>query len=311
MSTSPAEQTLPAGARKWTVVGAILVGGFVFSLNARGSVLESAVIIQAFALDRYKIQWITGAEAVASLTVLFSSVYLMKLIGPRRVFLIGTAFLTAGGLGETMARTPWELGVAGVVRSCAGFYPIPGLTTLQRLLPRRTRFSYCTYLTLVYGGQVVVEPIGALLTFNPSWRALFGGLGMCGACLVLIALCLFPDDRPERRPEHGFDFVGMGLFVAVLGLIFFLLYRGNYLGWRVSTPIRIAAAALSWPPWSCSSGASSWRPSHSSTSARSPSGPSPCPCWLRRFGARRCTGSRSSCLSASWRWVTSTGRRAG
>src|SRR5262249_17753244 len=62
--------------------------------------------------------------------------------------------------------------------------------------------------------------------------------------LLLIALFLFPDDRPERRPEHGFDFAGAGLFMAVLGLIFFLLYRGNYLGWRVSTPIWTAAAAV-------------------------------------------------------------------
>jgi hypothetical protein len=32
--------------------------------------------------------------------------------------------------------------------------------------------------------------------------------------------------------------------MVLLGLVFFLLYRGNYLGWQVSTPIRIAAAAL-------------------------------------------------------------------
>src|SRR5262249_21463441 len=57
-------------------------------------------------------------------------------------------------------------------------------------------------------------------------------------------LCLFPDDRPERQPEHGFDFAGAGLFMILLGLILFLLYRGNYLGWRVSTPIWTAVAAV-------------------------------------------------------------------
>jgi DHA2 family multidrug resistance protein len=244
MSISPTEQTLSTGAQRWTIIGTILVGAFVFSLNARGSVLESAVIVQAFGLDRYKIQWITGAEAVVSLTALFSSVYLMKLVGTRRVYLLGAVCLTAGGLGEAMARTPWELGVTGVVRSCAAFLPFTGLSLLQRLLPRRARFNYSTYLALVYGGQVVVEPIGALLTFNPTWRVLFGGLGVCGACLALVALCLFPDDRPERLPEHSFDFVGAGLFMVALGLTFFVLYRGNYLGWRVSTPIWAAAAGV-------------------------------------------------------------------
>jgi DHA2 family multidrug resistance protein len=242
MSASAAEEALPTGALKWTVIGTVLVGAFVFSLNARGTVLESELKVQAFALDRYKVQWITGAEGVAGLTSLFSSIYLIKVFGARRVFLLGTACLAVGALGESLARTPLELGVAGAVRSCAGFYTIPGLTTLQRLVLGRARFAYCTYLTLVYGGQVVVEPIGALTAFHPSWRALYASIGACGVALGVSALCLFPDDRPERDPEHGLDFPGVVLFVAVLSLILFLLYRGNYLGWRVSAPIRAAAA---------------------------------------------------------------------
>src|SRR5262249_50197306 len=97
---------------------------------------------------------------------------------------------------------------------------------------------------LVFGGQVTVEPFGALLAFNPSWRLLFAALGACGVCLVLVGLFLFPDDRPAQRPQHGFDFVGAGLFMAIFGLVLFLLYRGNYLGWGVSTPIVTAAVAL-------------------------------------------------------------------
>jgi DHA2 family multidrug resistance protein len=244
MSASPTEQTLPTGALKWTIIGTILVGAFVFSLNARGTILESELKVQAFALDHYKIQWITGAEGVAGLTALFSSIYLIKLFGARRVFLLGAICLAAGAVGEALARTSLELGLTGVLRSCAGFFTIPGLTTLQRLLPGRNRFTYCTYLTMVYGGQVVVEPIGALTAFNPSWRALYAGIGVCGVALVVIALTLFPDDRPQRQPEHGFDFAGAGLFMVIFGLVLFLLYRGNYLGFRVSTPIWVAAAGV-------------------------------------------------------------------
>ena len=60
MSAAPAEQTSPTGVRRWTIIGTLLVGAFVFSLNARGTILESEVVIQAFGLDHYKIQWITG-----------------------------------------------------------------------------------------------------------------------------------------------------------------------------------------------------------------------------------------------------------
>src|SRR5260370_14851298 len=108
MSASPAGQTLPTGAQKWTTIGTILVGAFLFSLNARGTVLEGELKVQAFALDRYKIQWITGLDGVAGLTSLFSSIYLIKVFGARRVFLLGAVCLTVGCLGETLARTPWE-----------------------------------------------------------------------------------------------------------------------------------------------------------------------------------------------------------
>jgi MFS transporter, DHA2 family, multidrug resistance protein len=97
---------------------------------------------------------------------------------------------------------------------------------------------------MVFGGQVTVEPLGALTAFHPSWRALFVTLGVCGAGLVLVALFIFPDDRPARQPERGFDFAGAGLFMVTIGLILYLLYRGNYLGWRVSTPIVVAAMAV-------------------------------------------------------------------
>ena len=65
MSGLTAKQPLPTGAQRWTVIVTLLVGAFVFSLNARGTILESDVIIQAFGLDHYKIQWILGAESVA------------------------------------------------------------------------------------------------------------------------------------------------------------------------------------------------------------------------------------------------------
>jgi MFS family permease len=117
MSAASAEQTLPTAAQRWTIIVALVVGAFVFSLNARGSVLVSPVIVQAFGLDRYKVQWITGAEAVAGLTSLLASIYLMKVVGARRVFLLGAAFFTAGCLGEGLARTPWELFAAGTIRT--------------------------------------------------------------------------------------------------------------------------------------------------------------------------------------------------
>jgi MFS family permease len=237
------QQMLLVGAQRLTLIITLLVGALAFSLNARGTILEGDLQIQTFALDRYKVQWITGVGGVAGLVSLFTSVYLIKVWGIRRTYLLGVFCLTIGSLGEALSRTYWEVGVAVAVRSCAGFYAIPGVTLFQRLFTVRRRFAYCSYITMIYGGQVIVEPIGALLAFNPSWRTLFVGIGGFGVGLLLIAFFLFPREQPDRK-EHSFDFVGMFLFTVILALILFLFYRGNYLGWGVSTPIVVAVMAL-------------------------------------------------------------------
>jgi MFS family permease len=244
MSPPTAIDPGPTWAAKWTIIGTVLLGAFLFSVNAKGTVVEANVIVQAVGLDRYKVQWVNGPAGVAGLTFLFSSIYLTQRFGARRVFLLGAVCLAAGSFGAALMRNGWQDAMAALLRSGAGFFTIPGLVLLQRLLPHRQRVTYCTYLALIYGGEVIAEPLGALLAFNPSWRALFLGLGAGGVLLSVAALVLFPDDRPARPPDQAFDFAGAALFAAVLGLLFFLLYRGNYLGWQVSTPVCVAAGAL-------------------------------------------------------------------
>jgi len=156
---------MPTGVRRWVVIVTLLVGFFTYALNGRGSVLESPLIVQAFALDHYKIQWITGVEGVLSLASLFTSIYLIKIFGSRGTYLLGTCCLTAGCLGVALAADPYQLGVMGALRQGGSFMAIPGSGLIQTLLPGHRRFAYCLYAALVYGGQVAVETLGALLAF--------------------------------------------------------------------------------------------------------------------------------------------------
>jgi MFS family permease len=243
MSTGAAQTPL-TGAARWTVVATLLGGDFVYTLNSKGTILQTGQIVQDFALDRYRVQWITGPEGIVGLVAIFAAIHFMKVFGIRRVYLAGAICLALGSLGTVLARTPWQLGIAGLVRSGTGLYAIPGLTLMMQLLPRRKGLAYCCVLAMVYGGQVVAEPLGSLVEYHPSWRALFVALGVCAGWLILCAFFLFPDDRPAQKPDTPFDWPGVVLFAAGLGLVFFLLYRGNYLGWLVSTPIWLGFAAL-------------------------------------------------------------------
>jgi MFS family permease len=244
MSTGPVEPPVLTGAARWTVVFTVLLSALVYTINTRGTVLQTNQIIQAFDLDRYKAQWITAPEGVVGMTAIFTAIYFVKVFGVRRMYIAGAACLGLGALGTTLAGNGWQEAVAGVVRSGAGLYAIPGLMLLQQLLPRHKVLAMSIYLALVYGGQVLAEPLGSLLAFHPSWRAMFAGIAVCSAWFIVCGLCLFPDDRPARKPEKPFDWPGALLFAVGLALFFFILYRGNYLGWLVSTPICVALVAF-------------------------------------------------------------------
>jgi MFS family permease len=235
---------MPTGAARWAVMGTLLLSAFAYTLNTKGTVLEYNLIVQALGTDHYRNQWLTGPAAVVGMVVIFLPLYYLRVFGVRRLYLVGVLCLGVGCLGAAVARTPWQAGVMAVVRSGGSLVAIPGLTLFQQLLPTRKGLSMSLYLGVVYGGQVVAEPLGALVAFHPSWRALYVGLAAVSIWFVAAGLFLFPDDRPATRPEKRFDWPGMVLFAVWLALVFFLLYRGNYLGWGVSTPIRLAAAAL-------------------------------------------------------------------
>ena len=222
------EHYAPTGAAKWIVIGTILAAAFAFSLNAKGTILEDDLIIQAMDLDRYTSQWVTGPEGVVGLVSLFAALHLSKIFGFRRLFIAGNAFLAVGAVGMALAHTPAQDIAAGVVRSCSGLFVIPGLLMLQQQMPRQKWLMLLCVLVMVYGGQVLAEPIGALLAFHPSWRVLFLVIAGLGAWSAVCAWCLFPDDRPREPTRVAFDFAGAGLFASWVSLILFLLYRGNY-----------------------------------------------------------------------------------
>jgi MFS family permease len=225
-------------------MGTVLLSAFAYTLSSKGTVLEYDLIVQALGTDHYRNQWLTGPAAVVGLVVIFLPLYYLRVFGVRLLYVLGASCLGLGCLGAALASTPLQAGIAAVVRSGSGLVAIPGFTLFQQLLPTRKGLSMCLYLAVVYGGQVVAEPLGALLAFHPSWRALFVGLAALSLWFIAAGLFLFPDDRPATRPDKPFDWPGMTLFAVWLALVFFLLYRGNYLGWGVSTPIRLAAAAL-------------------------------------------------------------------
>src|SRR5262249_39283673 len=152
--------------------------------------------------------------------VLFLPLYYMRVFGSRRIYILGAICLGLGCLGAALVRTPWQAGIFAILRSGAGLIAIPAFTLFGQFMPTRRGLSMCIFLGTVYGGQVLAEPLGALLAYHPSWRGLFVVLAALSVWFIVVALFLLPDDRPAGKPDKPFDAAGAVLLAVWLTLVF-------------------------------------------------------------------------------------------
>lgn len=157
---------------------------------------------------------------------------LIDVLGPRRLYLIGTAMVGVAGLIGLLAQDLWVLVAARVVLgfgTCAGY---PAAMYLVRSEARRTGedspAGILTLLAVANQTVAVVGPtIGGLLIAAGGWRSTFAvNIPLSLACLWLGSRRL-PRRAPlaeSEGPPPRFDYAGVGLFSATLvALLFFLM----------------------------------------------------------------------------------------
>ena len=169
--------------------------------------------------------------------------------GRRPTLLAALSVFTIASLGCALAPTLLMLIVARAVQGLGG----GGLMTLSQALisenvPPRQRAQFQGYFAGVFAASSTLGPLlGALLTEQLSWRAIFFinlPLGMLAAVLAL----RIPPQPPPARPRFRPDVPGTLLFGAgTLGLLFALSSAGSrfgWLDWRLYLVLALAVGCL-------------------------------------------------------------------
>ncbi|GAA4694575.1 MFS transporter [Nocardioides conyzicola] len=157
---------------------------------------------------------------------------LIDVLGPRRLYLIGTAMVGVAGLIGLLAQDLWVLVAARVVLgfgTCAGY---PAAMSLIRSEARRTGedspAGILTLLAIANQTVAVIGPtIGGLLIAVGGWRSTFAvNIPLSLVCLWLgsrrLPLRTPPADDADRPPRV--DYAGVALFSsALVSLLFFLM----------------------------------------------------------------------------------------
>jgi MFS family permease len=158
---------------------------------------------------------------------------LIDVLGPRRLYLIGTAMVGVAGVIGLLAQDLWVLVAARVVLgfgTCAGY---PASMYLIRSEARRTGedspSGVLTLLAVANQTIAVIGPtLGGFLIAVGGWRSTFAvNIPLSLACLWLGSRRLSRHEPPPMdaggRPER-LDYAGVALFAAgLVSLLFFLM----------------------------------------------------------------------------------------
>jgi MFS transporter, DHA2 family, multidrug resistance protein len=226
---------------KWPWLITITCGLVAYVAGSSGMALSFDLVVQAVISDRWRYQWVTGPAAVIHLLFLAVMFALPNWMGLRRAFIVGAVCMSVGALGSAVATNPWQMGAAQVVLAATPMMLVPSLVTTMRVTGPRGRYFF---LSVAFGAGMICEGIGGLLAFNPSWRAMFLGSALVGVWLIAYGAFALPEDAPTSPPVDRFDWAGTTLLAAIAGLVVFLCYRGQYLGWFDSLAISLAVLAV-------------------------------------------------------------------
>ena len=179
------------------------------------------------------LSWVVVAYLLAATVAapLYGSIG--DLFGRRPTLLAALAVFTVASLGCALAPTLWALILARAVQGLGG----GGLMTLSQALisenvPPRQRAQFQGYFAGVFAASATLGPLlGALLTEQLSWRAIFFINLPLGALAAVLALRIPHHPRPARARFRP-DVLGTLLFGAgTLSLLFALSSAGSRFGW--------------------------------------------------------------------------------
>ncbi|SEG92066.1 Major Facilitator Superfamily protein [Actinacidiphila yanglinensis] len=243
----PAEQDAPAGRATGTLLALILTGQFMATLDVSIVNVAARTIQRDLHASGPALQVIVAGYTIVYAVLLISSARLGGRHGYRRLFLTGTALVTAASLACGLAPgAGWLIGFRLVQGAGAALLVPQVMSLIQHSLtgPSRVR-ALGVYTAVLAAGAVVGQILGGVLVgadlLGSGWRAVFLVNVPVGVVLLAAGRRLLP--AVEGTRARRLDLPGLLLLAAALGLLVTPLVLGHETGWPAWTWVLLAASA--------------------------------------------------------------------
>jgi EmrB/QacA subfamily drug resistance transporter len=233
----------------WAALTVLSLGLFMTLLDVTIVNVALPQLIDGLGASLDEALWVSNAYVLLLAVLLISAGRLGDIVGPRVLFLAGTALFTAASAVCGVAQSPGVLIAARAVQGIGAAILTPQpLAFILSLFPPERRGAAFAVNGVSAGVASLSGPVlGGLLVTHLDWRWVFYVNLPVGIASILLTLWLVPDLRPGRR--HRLDLRGVALATAGLAALSFGLIEGQRYDWGqvwsfVSIPLLIALGVV-------------------------------------------------------------------
>ncbi|MEI6385646.1 MAG: MFS transporter [Spirochaetota bacterium] len=231
---------------KWLILAVVCTSLFIIMMQNTTLNLANPDIMRDFGVSMTQVGWVMTSYMLAFTSFLLMMGKLGDAIGRKKIFMIGLAFYSLGGLLAGLASSfPWLL-ASCVVQGLGGSMMMPATTSLIAAnFEKKERGAAMGMWGAVSGLAVVVGPLvgGSLAThglgdglnalsgISQGWRYIFFLSTILGIVSIIGTLALVPESRDESE-AFKLDPLAVLLSAGALFLLTYGLVEGgkNY-GW--------------------------------------------------------------------------------
>lgn len=220
---------------KRRIMAAVLPGVALALLNSNVFDLPHTDMIDAFASDRYRIQWVFGAYLLGgALGMALTRTSSMR-FGLRETY-VGALllFALAAALAGSATQVVWMTPARFVQGLAMGLSISSGMILLWREFPIHRELAMALYGMAVYVPSLAGAVVGGLATAWISWRMIFWIDIPLALAMAAVAWRLLPPDRSLQRSSMRFDFFGAMILICCVISLNVIVDLGQYWGWTNS-----------------------------------------------------------------------------
>lgn len=231
MST-PEQNNMPHNY-KWTVMGIVMAGTLMATLDSSIVNVSIPAIMADFGVNVDEIEWVITGYMIAFASLMPLTAWFRDRIGYKTLYMASIIIFT---IASILCGIAWDLSsliVARVIQALGGGAIIPtGMAMITEVFAPYERGKAMG----IWGMGVIMGPalgptIGGYLTNHFGWRSIFLVNLPIGIIVVFASLALLVKDVPHKSMHRDFDFWGFVFLTVFLVFLLLGLTKGEREGW--------------------------------------------------------------------------------